>query len=224
MMNGVASPAVRPLIRAVGAGAAVAAGILLLSRSIDAASWLTPEGLRAALGVGRWYAPVGYVSTIVGAMFLPVPKAVLLGLGGVLFGPWYGFAYAWMGQVLGMSVLFVVARSGLRGLVRRLVHERLELAGRLDGHLATRGMWTVACLRLFYFMGTPLSVALATTRLRLRDFVLGTGLGVIPAVALAVVSGEAVATGATGATAALLGAAVVLVLGAGAIVRRRLGL
>jgi uncharacterized membrane protein YdjX (TVP38/TMEM64 family) len=73
-------------------------------------------------------------------------------------------------------------------------------------------------------MGTPLSIMLSTTRLKLRDFVAGTGLGVVPAVMLAVLSGDAVATGTTAIEAALIGLAIVLVFGLGTLVRRRVGI
>ena len=82
----------------------------------------------------------------------------------------------------------------------------------------------MAALRLFYFMGTPLSIMLSTTRVRLRHFVAGTAIGVIPAVAVAVASGDAVASGATGLTAAMMGVGLVLVVGLGTVVRRRFGL
>jgi uncharacterized membrane protein YdjX (TVP38/TMEM64 family) len=212
------------LWRAIFAGCALITAGAMLARSVDATKWLTAEGLRAAVGAGEWYGPLCYVSTIVGGMFLPIPKIVLIGLGGALFGPWYGFTYAWLGQILGTSVLFIVTRSGFRALARRLVHEHVEAARRIDAHLEQRGVSLVAALRLFYFMGTPLSVMLATTRLRLRHFVVGTAIGVIPAVALAVASGDAVASGATGLTAAVIGLGLVLVVGLGSIVRRRFGL
>ena len=142
----------------------------------------------------------------------------------ILFGPWYGFAYAWLGQILGMTVLFVVARSGFRALARRLVHQHVEAARRIDAHLEDRGVSVVAALRLFYFMGTPLSIMLSTTRLRLRHFVAGTAIGVVPAVALAVASADAVASGATAVTAAVIGVSLVLVVGLGTVVRRRFGI
>jgi uncharacterized membrane protein YdjX (TVP38/TMEM64 family) len=210
--------------RAVVAGLVLLAGGVVLARTVDATRWLTASGLRAAVGADEWYGPFSYVSTIVAGMFLPIPKLVLLGLGGVLFGPWYGFAYAWLGQILGMTVLFVIARSGFRGLARRLVHEHVDAARRIDAHLEDRGVSAVAALRLFYFMGTPLSIMLSTTRLPLRDFVAGTAIGVVPAVALAVASGDAVASGATAVTAAVMGVSLVLVVGLGTLVRRRFGI
>ncbi len=200
------------------------AGVTLLARTVDATSWLTADGLRDAVGADEWYGPLCYVSTIVGGMFLPIPKVVLLGLGGVLFGPWYGFAYAWTGQVLGMTALFLVARSGLRALARRLVHEHVDAAQRIDAQLERRGIEVVAALRLFYFMGTPISIMLSTTRLRLADFMLGTAIGVVPAIAVAVASGDAVASGTTAFGAAVIGTGIVLVVGVGTVVRRRFAL
>ena len=53
------------------------------------------------------------------------------------------------------------------------------------------------------------------------EFVAGTAVGVIPAVALAVVSGDAAVAGTTGPKAAVIGVSIVLVLGVGTLVRRR---
>jgi uncharacterized membrane protein YdjX (TVP38/TMEM64 family) len=212
------------VVRTAAVAVAIVAGLALLTRSVDATAWLTADGLRAAVGADRWYGPVGYVSALVAGMFLPIPKAVLLGLGGVLFGPAHGFVYAWAGQVLGMTAMFLVARVGLRRLARRLVHEHSGAIRRLELRLEREGVRVVAALRLFYFMGTPLSIMLSTTRLRVRDFVVGTGIGVVPAVAVFVLSADAIASGTTPIEAALLGTSLLLVLGVGTVVRRRVGL
>ena len=204
--------------------AALALVGMLAASEVDPSAWLTAEGLRAAVGADEWYGPVGYVAVIVGGMFLPIPKAVRLGLGGVLFGPVFGFGYAWIGQVVAMTVMFVVARTSLRRLARRLVHEHSGFVRRVEHRLEHHGIQVVAALRLFYFMGTPLTIMLSTTRLRLRDFVLGTAIGVVPAVALMVLSADAVASGPTAVEAALIGIAIVLVFGLGTLVRRRLGI
>jgi uncharacterized membrane protein YdjX (TVP38/TMEM64 family) len=210
--------------RTWGAVIVVGAALALLAHSIDATSWLTADGLRAAVRAEEWYGPVGYVSVIVIGMFLPIPKAVLLALGGVLFGPAYGFVWAWTGQVLGMTALFLAARTSLRPLARRLVREHSGAVRRLELRLEHQGVQVVAALRLFYFMGTPISIMLSTTRLRLRDFMIGTGIGVVPAVALMVLSADAVASGATAFEAAIIGLAIVLVFGLGTLVRRRVGI
>ena len=216
---------VAPLVwRTLLVGAALVAVGMLAAGEVDPTAWLTADGLRAAVGADQWYGPVGYIAVIVVGMFLPVPKAVLLALGGVLFGPLYGFAYAWTGQVLAMTVMFVVARTSLRRLARRLVHEHSGFVRRLEGPLEHHGIQVVAALRLFYFMGTPLTIMLSTTQLRLRDFVAGTGIGVVPAVGLMVLSADAVTSGPTAIEAALIGVAIVLVFGLGTLVRRRLGI
>jgi uncharacterized membrane protein YdjX (TVP38/TMEM64 family) len=73
-------------------------------------------------------------------------------------------------------------------------------------------------------MGTPISMMLSTTRLRLVDFVVGTAIGVVPAVALFVLSADAMASGTTAVEAALIGLGVLLVFGLGTLVRRRVGI
>src|SRR5262249_30556496 len=151
-------------------------------------------------------------------------KAVVLALGGVLFGPAQGFVYAWIGQVLGMTALFLVARVGLRRLARRLVHEHSGAIHRLELPLEHHGVPGVAACPAFYFRGTPLSIMLSTTRLRLRDFVLGTAIGVIPAIAVFVLSADAMTSGTTPIEAALIGLGVLLVFGLGTVVRRRVGI
>jgi hypothetical protein len=76
-----------PVVRAAAVMVLVASGAALLARSVDPAAWLTADGLRAAVGADRWYGPVGYVSTVVGAMFVPVPKVVLLASAARFLGP-----------------------------------------------------------------------------------------------------------------------------------------
>ena len=89
------SGALAPTVtRTVAVGLLLVAGVALLGRSVDPTAWLTADGLRDAVGADEWYGPVGYVSAIVAGMFLPIPKAVVLALGGVLFGPAQGFLYA----------------------------------------------------------------------------------------------------------------------------------
>ena len=225
MIGADGSEALAPTVtRTVAVGVLFVGAVALLARSVDPTAWLTADGLRDAVGADEWYGPVGYVGAIVAGMFLPIPKAIVLALGGVLFGPAQGFVYAWIGQVLGMTALFLVARVGLRRLARRLVHEHSGAIRRLELRLEHQGIQVVAACRLFYFMGTPLSIMLSTTRLRLRDFVIGTAIGVIPAIAVFVLSADAMTSGTTPIEAALIGLGVLLVFGLGTVVRRRVGI
>ena len=217
--------AVAPIVgRTIVAVVVVALALSALSGRVDPTTWLTADGLRAVVHADEWYGPIVYVGVIIAAMFSPIPKAVVLALGGVLFGPLYGFLWAWTGQVVAMTVMFLVARTSLRRLARRLVLEHSGFVRRLETPLERHGIQAVAALRLFYFMGTPLTIMLSTTKLRVRDFMIGTTIGVIPAVALMVLSADAVMSGPTAIEAALIGAAIVLVFGLGTLVRRRVGL
>jgi uncharacterized membrane protein YdjX (TVP38/TMEM64 family) len=190
-------------MRSMAMATAVTVGIAWLGRTVDPTHWLTADGLRATVHADEWYGPILYVATFMLGVYLPIPKIVLLGLAGALFGPWRGFVCAWVGQVLGMTVLFLLARGILRDTAQDLLHRHLEATRRIDGLLEQRGFQVVALLRLFYFMT-------------------GTAVGVIPAVALAVVSGDAAVAGTTGPKAAVMGVCIALVLGLGTLVRRRL--
>lgn len=209
-------------MRAVAGLAILLLGGMVLAQWVDWRQWLTADGLRATVHADAWYGPLLYLSTFMAAVFLPVPKIVLLGLAGMLFGPWYGFAYAWLAQVLGMTLLFVLARGTLRDAAQRLLHQHVDPVQHVERRLERQGFQIVALLRLFYFMGSPWSVLLATTSLGLAEFMGGTAVGVVPAVAMAVVAGDSAASGATGVKAAVFGAGVCLVLGVGTLVRRRL--
>jgi len=209
------------LWRSLAVGVVTLGAIVLLGHALDAHTWLTVEGLRSAVG-SEWYAPILYVAVIVAAMFTPVPKFVVLASAGIVFGPWYDFLYAWIGQVVAMTVLFVVARTNLRPLARRLIDEHVAAVQQIEHRLDRHGVAIVAACRLFYFMGTPISIMLSATRLRVADFVLGTAVGVIPTIALAVFSADAATSGTTPFSAAVIGISIVLVLGVGTAIRRRL--
>ena len=61
---------------------------------------------------------------------------------------------------------------------------RFERIQTLDEHLAHRGFRTILVLRLVLFMAPPLNWAIGVTRVRLREYVLGSALGVVPCIAV----------------------------------------
>ena len=55
------------------------------------------------------------------------------------------------------------------------------------GRLETQPIRTIALLRLFLLFSPPLNYALALSRVRFRDYLLGSALGLLPPTVLAVV-------------------------------------
>ncbi|MCD6305457.1 MAG: TVP38/TMEM64 family protein, partial [Deltaproteobacteria bacterium] len=77
--------------------------------------------------------------------------------------------------VLGATMAFCVGRTLGRDFVASLTGNRLK---RYDDAIERNGFTTVLYLRLLNSPFTPLNYALSVTKVRFRDFFLGTGVGV----------------------------------------------
>ncbi len=140
----------------------------------------TIEWIRSAGAVGALVYSVIYALGTVTAM----PASWLQGGAGFLYGPFYGPLFAWLVGT-GIGVLnFVLGRTLLRSWVeaRMANHPRFQA---IDSRIGQDGIWLVALLRLPPLSPhNPLSYALGLTQIRTRDYILGTLLGSLPAVAI----------------------------------------
>lgn len=112
------------------------------------------------------------------AMF---PVTVMLIATGLLLGPWMGLLVAAAGS-LGGALLGYWAGAALgRKPFQRFAGARLE---KLSQRLAQRGVLSVALLRLMPIAPfTMVNMIAGASHIRLRDFMLGSALGLAPAVA-----------------------------------------
>lgn len=109
---------------------------------------------------------------------LLVPGSPLTVAAGVLFGPFLGTAYVVVGATTGAVAAFVWGRHLGRDAVARLAGDRLE---RVDGWLGERGLVAVLYVRLVPLVPfNVLNPVAGVTGLRLRDFALGTLIGIVP--------------------------------------------
>jgi uncharacterized membrane protein YdjX (TVP38/TMEM64 family) len=127
---------------------------------------------------GLW-APLLYIAVFVAGVCLFVPGTVLMTLGAVVFGPFQGFVYAWTGAMLGAVVAFLVGRYLGRDFAASLVGEKLK---KYDDGIEREGFATVLYLRLICFPYSPLNFGLGLTKVRFRDYCLGTALGIVIAI------------------------------------------
>lgn len=132
------------------------------------------------LALGALAAPVFILFFAVGEL-LHLPGIVFVLVARHVFGPVTGFFVGYAGAVFALTVSFAVARLLVRAaraskdpwqprwaLLRR-VFERLEL----------RPVRNVAVLRLVLWLAPPLTYAIAATRVRGRDHLLGSALGIL---------------------------------------------
>ncbi len=129
----------------------------------------------AALGP---LAPAVFVLLYAGATLLPLPKNVITAVAGLAFGLVDGVLLVLPGAVLGALAAFGLGRWLGRDAVERLTGTRVA---RVDALLARRGFVAILVSRLVPVLPfTGINYAAGLTAIRLRDFVLGTAIGIVP--------------------------------------------
>lgn len=164
---------------------AVVAAILFLSfggsRYVTVAAlaenarWLrrTAEGWGIA-------APLLFIVAHAGMLtLLVVPAWFCTMVSGLLFGLWFGTAYALIGTTLGASAVFLAARAGLGGLGLRTGRHTATI---VDGFRRNAFNYLVFLRLVPLFPFTLVNVAAAVAGIPLRTYVLGTLIGTIPSV------------------------------------------
>jgi uncharacterized membrane protein YdjX (TVP38/TMEM64 family) len=135
------------------------------------------------LGFGAW-APVMSVGLMVlQGIVAPIPAFVLTIANGLAFGALWGGVLSVVGRTLAAAVCFGIARALGRDVVESLVGRRqLEWSDRWFERWGTQA---VLLARLAPFVSLDLvSYASGLTGLRLRQFLIATVLGDLPAIAL----------------------------------------
>ncbi|HXE38149.1 MAG TPA: VTT domain-containing protein [Azonexus sp.] len=125
-----------------------------------------------------WLA-IGYVAL---ASVLAVPLGIIIVLASVVFGAWGGTVYTLVGATLGATVSYAIGRYlGYEGM-RHFAGERIN---RISLRLAERGVLAVVVIRMLPIAPFAIVNMIAgTSHLRMRDFVLGTILGMLPGTVL----------------------------------------
>jgi uncharacterized membrane protein YdjX (TVP38/TMEM64 family) len=177
--------------RAAVAGIVLVAIVVAIARS-GIFDDLSVDGLRARIESYGSLGPLVFIGLMVAGFFVPGPELLLVGLGGAIFGTIEGFLYGWIAAVAGTALPFLLVRQAVGGYVLRPDGVRFRRLRAIDERLAVRGFATVLVLRLLLCMSPPLNWALGATRVRLRDYVLGTAVGVTPGIGLGAYLGDAV--------------------------------
>ncbi len=158
-------------------------------------AWLSPDKLQMIVADFGVFGPIVFMGAYIIATVLFVPSSPLSLLSGVLFGPWYGTLYVIVSAMIGATLAFLLSRR-TRSLLPlsgdTVLQERLR---QYDERIAAHGFITVLVLRLLpIFPFNGLNFAFGLTRVRMREYVLGTGLGIIPGSFVLVYFGDSLAS------------------------------
>ncbi len=164
--------------------ALVKAGLLLLFivaavltvRLTGIKELLTVEKLGAWLAAAGFWAPLVFILIYSAGICLFIPGTLLTALGAAIFGPYRGFVYVWVAAMLGAAGAFLIGRYLGREFAASLIGDRLQ---KYDDAIERNGFATVLYLRLVYFPFTPMNFGMGLTKVRFRDYLWGTGLGIL---------------------------------------------
>lgn len=181
---------------ALGSKTRIVAGVLVATVVVTAlvtlpvSQWLLAvvEWVRGAGPLGVAIFAVAYVAAAV----LLLPGSLLTLASGFVYGPIWGVAVASPVSVTAATASFLLGRFVARDWVARKVGQRARIAA-IDEAIGEGGLKIVILLRLSPVIPfNLLNYALGLTRVRLRDYILGSFLGMLPGTALYVYLGSLV--------------------------------
>lgn len=153
-------------------------------------AYMTVTGAITAAGVKAWlddmgpWAPPLFVLVFVAGSSVGLPGMAFVVGARLAFGPWLGFALAYGGGVLAVTVPFLATRALRRGDVPAW-RPKGKRIGWLFSHLEAHPFLVVLGLRLILWFNSAVTYALALSPIRTRDYVLACALALAPVVAVA---------------------------------------
>jgi len=149
---------------------------LYIVRFTPVKEFFTQTALSNFLDSAGMWAPLFFILVYTLGVCLFVPGSLLTALGAVIFGAYLGFLYVWIGAMVGSSAAFWIGRTLGREFAASMIGDRLR---RYDDAIERNGFATVLYLRLVYFPFSLMNFGMGLTKVRFRDYFVGTGLGII---------------------------------------------
>ena len=174
----------------------LAAALVALFTTFDVRGLLR-DALAAVGRLGAW-GPALFVAMYVLAAVLFVPGSVLTLGAGAVFGVVWGSVYVSLGSTLGATGAFLVGRYLARGWVAKKIAGHAAFDA-IDRAVADEGWKIVGLTRLSpVFPFALLNYAFGLTRVKLRDYVVASWIGMMPATVMYVYLGSLARAGAAG--------------------------
>jgi phospholipase D1/2 len=140
---------------------------------------------------GKWWAPILVVLLYTPVSILMFPRPVLTLASVMAFGAWKGFAFAMAGVLIASAIGWYAGRRLKEKTVHRLAGKRLA---RITQGLRREGFFAVLAVRILpvapFFVE---SVVAGAVRIKLRDLLLGTAVGMLPGIAGTTIIGDQIA-------------------------------
>jgi len=167
---------------------------LLLLAALVVAAWLLPverlmTELQAWADQNRRWSMLAMTAVLVIGILVMFPSSLLMMLSGFLFGVFKGFLVVWIATFFASTAAFLIARKLARPLVERHIARKMSFQA-IDRAIRRKGFFVVLLTRLIMVLPFPaLNYSHGLTDVRLRDYVLGTMIGMVPGILLFVYLG-----------------------------------
>jgi uncharacterized membrane protein YdjX (TVP38/TMEM64 family) len=138
---------------------------------------------------GIWALPVA-VSAFAILAFIGVPQFVLIAAAVVAFGPWTGLVYSWIGTMVSSSIGFWLGRLFGGRLIKDVASEGVARFMKLIGRNGFMASLIVRLVPAAPFIVVNMAAGVAP--MKFRHFLAGTGIGIIPKIALTAFAGNSV--------------------------------
>ncbi len=204
-----AEPTTSPSWKRVAA-LAIGAGILLTVIYVSPLRTYLSHWHQVSQDIRSFGALAPLVLTLSVAVLVAVgfPRLLFCVIAGMALGFWSGLLWAQLGTLLGNYALFVVARTGGRDLLQRLLSKREHLHSTIQ----ERGALGVILARQVPLPGLVINLTCALLPVRHTDFILGTIIGQLPQAIPCTLIGAGALQPSFGKSIGLIGLAVIVAI------------
>ena len=154
--------------------------LVLLAIYLPLETWLTALIEWSQLNPNL--AVLAFSGLIVVGMVLMFPVSIQAMAAGFIFGLNKGFVVMWLGGLIGFIAAFLVGRSLARPWIEKLAGRRPEFAA-IDKAINQKGLVVVILARLSQILPyNLLNYSFGLTSVSLRDYILGSAVGMLPGI------------------------------------------
>ncbi|MDD5232996.1 MAG: VTT domain-containing protein [Syntrophales bacterium] len=143
--------------------------------------WIRPEVISSLIAPFRENTLIPFLVPAVYALAgLVIPITILIISTVLIFDPLYAFFYSLIGCLSSASLSYGIGQTLGRDLIRRIAGKR---ANRVSRHIVRHGFFAVILLRVTAIAPfTVINLIAGASRIRFRDYFLGTLIGEVPGV------------------------------------------
>jgi uncharacterized membrane protein YdjX (TVP38/TMEM64 family) len=151
-------------------------GLLAVGKFTGLTDQLDAERIRQEVAAAGALGGLLFVVIFAIGELVHVPGMIFVAAAALAYGPYQGFVWALFGALVSVSLSFVVVRGVGGQALAKLEKAWIQ---KILAHLDRRPVLTVAALRSVLWLAPGLNYALAMTRIRFRDYLLGSSLGLV---------------------------------------------